>query len=75
MKVAVILLGQLEPAVSKKTVELHLPEGAKVSDAIASLKESQIEYASAILNSQRVSENQELKEGDVLYVFRPIAGG
>ena len=40
-----------------------------------SVGEAQVEHASAVLNSQRVSENQELKEGDVLYVFHPIAGG
>ena len=72
---AIVLGGGLEGVVGKKIVELQLPEGAKVRDAIVSLKEAQVEHASAVLNSQRVSENQELKEGDVLYVFRPIAGG
>lgn len=75
MKVTVMVLPGLEQAGEKTSVELHLPKGAQIRDAIVSLKDAQLEYASVVLNSQRVSENQELKDGDVLYIFRPIAGG
>lgn len=75
MNVTVMVLGGLEQAAEKTSFELNLPDGAKVRDAIVSLKDAQLEYASVVLNSQRVSESQELKDGDVLYIFRPIAGG
>lgn len=75
MNVTVILFGWLEPALGKRRVELELAEGATVKDAVLNLGVDEVEYASTILDSERVSEDHPIKEGDVLYVFPPIAGG
>lgn len=75
MKVTVVLLGWLESPLGTRRLELELPKGARVRNALTSLKMEEVEYSTAILNSQQAYEDEVLKDGDTLYVFPPIAGG
>ncbi|MBI4522507.1 MAG: MoaD/ThiS family protein [Deltaproteobacteria bacterium] len=75
MRICIVLLGSLGSEPAMKRVELNLAEGATVRETLASLGKDDLEYASAILDSTRAYDYQTLKDGDVLYVFRAIAGG
>lgn len=75
MKVTLVLLGGLEEIIGRKRVDLELEDGARVKDALQSLATDEVEYGSVIVNSQRAHEGERLSEGDILYVFRPFAGG
>lgn len=70
-----MVFGWLESVLGKRLFEVELVQGATVRDAIMSLGVDEIEYASTILDSERVGEDHLLKDGDMLYVFPPIAGG
>jgi molybdopterin converting factor small subunit len=50
-------------------------EGSSVRDALASLDVEEVAYGATVLNSEQASEDDPLRDGDVLYVFPPASGG
>ena len=55
----------------------EMPEGSKVSDALALVKCSRLKAKLLLVsvNGERAEINTELKDGDVVGFFMPVAGG
>ncbi|MBI5167405.1 MAG: MoaD/ThiS family protein [candidate division NC10 bacterium] len=79
MKVKVQLFATLSlylpRGVENRTATLDLPEGASVAEAFRVLRLPDDLPKLILLNGINVKEDARLKEGDVLSVFPPIAGG
>ena len=65
------MLVQYGPAIEQKQV----PEGTTVADVIATAKIPKEISLLRIVNGVHVPVDHRLKEGDVLALFPPIAGG
>lgn len=76
MKVTVVLMGWLESARGKR-IEMELPEGACIADAIAAtpVDREDVDFAATILNTEQADPSHQLSDGDRLYIFPPLAGG
>jgi molybdopterin converting factor small subunit len=53
----------------------EFPEGATVADILAELKVPEGKPRILLVNGRHVQPGQALKEGDLLAVFPPVAGG
>ena len=89
MQVRVRLFSHLRLALGRRTLDLDLPEGAKVATAIErvrSMADSDLEsmivdreragYRLVVMvNGRHASPERHLQEGDVLSLLSPISGG
>ena len=65
----------LPPGAKHGTVELDLPEGSTVYDAISRFDIPLNDESVIVLNGLTVDLNTPLKEGDTVTAFSAIAGG
>jgi sulfur carrier protein ThiS len=56
-------------------MEMELPDGARVRDALARLGVSSREGGIVTVGGQVRKADAELKEGDLVYVFHSVVGG
>jgi len=87
-RVKVRLVSLLRDAVGSKEVELELPEGARLGDALRALYASypRLERLVAelekrglavlfLVNGEAAGRERELRDGDVLTILPPASGG
>ena len=79
MRVKVLLFAQYREAVGREVVDLELPEGATVAQAVAALKARHPgldpEAGMAAVNAAFAGADTPLKEGDELALLPPVSGG
>ena len=60
-------------------LELDMPDGSNTGSLLAMLKEKNknapTEYAIVAVNSEYVSENAVIKDGDEVAIIPPVSGG
>jgi MoaE-MoaD fusion protein len=76
MKVTVRLFAQLRERAGRRELELELPDGARVSDALAAVAElsAGIPLVMAV-NREYADPADELRAGDELALIPPVSGG
>lgn len=80
MNIRVKLFASLREAAGRTTIDLTLPDGATVADALAAL-DGQLRPASqgtrvaVAINRRYVEPNTGLREGDELALLPPVSGG
>lgn len=88
MKILVRFFSRVKEIVGEREIQLELEDGAKIRDLLETLiklygltfKEEVLDKAgkpivALMLNNEGVNLEAELKEGDVVSVLPPIAGG
>lgn len=77
MNVTVKLFAGLKEAAGRSEVELDLPDGARVSDALAALAHLAPDGMSLVLavNREYAFDQQVLRPGDELALVPPVSGG
>ncbi len=56
-------------------VILQVPEGARLTDLLARLEVPHGEVKTAFVNNRRQDEDYQLRDGDRVAFFPPVAGG
>jgi molybdopterin synthase catalytic subunit len=76
MRVTVRLFAQLRERAGQRSLELDLPEGARVRDALGAVADltAGLPVVMAI-NREYAKENDELSQGDELALIPPVSGG
>jgi len=54
---------------------LQMPEGSRLADLLARLNVPKDEVKTAFVNSRRQEEDYQLRDGDRVALFPPVAGG
>ncbi len=77
MKISIRPIGPLRRHLEgdSKSVEVTLPDGATVADALAAIGIDADAQWNASIKGQLVYKDAEVSDGDDLLVFSPIAGG
>lgn len=80
MNIRVKLFASLREAAGRTTIDLTLPDGATVADALAALDgqlrpASQGRRVAVAINRRYVEPNTGLREGDELALLPPVSGG
>jgi MoaE-MoaD fusion protein len=75
MVIRIQLFGSLRDGVGRTDVEVDLPEGSKVMDAIAALKLKDRVDLWVLHNGERATKDSLLSNGDRLSFFQPVGGG
>jgi molybdopterin synthase sulfur carrier subunit len=75
MRIQVRLYGELRRRASAHPLQMHVPEGATVTDVIASLGLRSGEVWLASLDNQLVKMDHRLRPEDELALIPPVGGG
>jgi len=76
MKIGVLAYGSIQKHFKKKgRIELDLEDGSTVADLFRKLKKPKGEVWMFTVNGFIVSEDETLKDGDLVRVFEPVGGG
>ena len=77
MKIKIRPIGSLRRHLEgdNKSVEVTLPDGSTVADALAAIGIDSEAQWNASIGGQLVYKDAEVSDGDDLLVFSPIAGG
>ena len=76
MRVTVRLFAQLRERAGRRELELDLPDGARVGDALAALDELAAGLPVVLaVNREYADEARELRAGDELALIPPVSGG
>lgn len=81
MRIRVLLFAHLVRDLGKRELMLELPDGAKVSDALAQLTVAHPPIAAVgdrlalAVNTEYVTPEHPLRDGDELALILPVSGG
>lgn len=81
MKIQILLFASLKEAAQTSQIELELPAGSRVRDALELLKtrapqlEKWLPHVRLALREEYANPNDELREGDELALIPPVSGG
>lgn len=81
MQIHVLLFAQLVDTTGCRSIDLELPDGATVADALATLEREHApiatyrDHIAVAVNEAYAKMDRHLKDGDTLAMIPPVSGG
>ena len=79
MRITVKLFATYREIIGTSVLELDIPQGSNTRSLLTILKQKNkklsTDYAIVAVNSEYVSENAVIKDGDEVAIIQPVSGG